>query len=122
MNGEQTRVAELTSYVYDQVLAGRRNVLEHVLDDDFIEGGTFGLADREDWLAQMLDRTTWESIDIHDVAAVMDFSEAVITSAHVNARGCRNGEQFKGDWRVIDVWHRTGVDWRLLTRTVLQFQ
>ena len=122
MDGEHTRVAELTSYVYDQVLAGRRSVLEQVLDDDFVEGGTFGLADREDWLAQMLDRTTWESIDIRDVSAVMDFSETVITSAHVEARGVRNGEQFMGDWRVIDVWHRTGVDWRLLTRTVLAFQ
>lgn len=117
MNAEQARVAELTGYVYDQVLAGRRDVLDRVLAEDFVAGGTVEVASREDWLTLMLDQTTWDSIDITEVCTAMNVEDAVVVAALVQPNGMRDGEPLTGTFHVIDVWHRTGVDWRLLTRT-----
>lgn len=114
---ESTRGAELTRYVYDLILAGRRDVLEQLLAEDFTYAGTVETTDRKGWLDLMLDRTTWEKIEVTVVTTVLAERGALISAALVRPSGVRDGDPMSGVWHVIDVWQQLGVDWRMLSRT-----
>src|SRR5262249_43797396 len=106
MDAEQSRVAQLTQYVNEQVLAGRRDALRRLLADDFVASGVLEYADRESWLTLMLDRTSFSAIEVSDVRTAMSFDDAVVVAAVVRPHGTRDGEPLDGLWRLIDIWQR----------------
>lgn len=109
---------QLTSYVYEQVLAGRRHVLETLLHDDFILAGVRDHLDRDEWIQRMLDESEFERIDTRPLDAFVHSAMAVVTAA-VTYTGTQLAERLYGEWLIADVWQRRGVDWQLISRTML---
>jgi hypothetical protein len=114
--GDEVGAAALTSHVYAQVLAGRRDILEQLLHEDFNCGGTRDHIGRKDWLDRMLDDSHFDEINAEIVKADLVLDNAAVVTALVSYRGEQYGEVLSGTWAVIDVWKRTGVDWQLLNR------
>lgn len=117
---EPTTAAALTRHLYDQVLAGRRDVLRSLLHDDFVLAGTRERIDRDGWIDLMVDGTQWQSIDVRHVGADVALDDVVVITSLVHYDGQRDGEPLKGTWNVVDVWQRRGVDWTLLSRTTFR--
>lgn len=109
---------QLTAYVYDQVLAQRRQVLEALLHDDFMLVGVRDHLDRDEWIQRMLDDSDFESIETRPLDAIVHEPMAVVTAA-VTYNGTQLAEPLTGEWLVADVWQRRGVDWQLISRTTL---
>lgn len=116
-----TQSAErLTSYVYELVLAGQREMLRNLLAEDFVLAGTRERVSRDAWIDLMTLRTQWEAIDVSNVHAVAEYDDLVVAVAQVRYRGTRDGDALIGTWHVIDAWQRHGVDWHLLSRTTFR--
>lgn len=111
-------VSALTRYVYDQVLAGRRQILEHLLHDDFQLAGTREHIGRAEWLQLMLDETTWRAIKVEPAGVDVSLGNAAVVTTRVQYEADRADEPPEGTWNVVDVWQQRGMDWQLLSRTV----
>ena len=107
----------LTQHVYEQVLAGRRDILIALLHDDFALAGTRERLDRNSWIQLMTADTTWDRIDVEPVSDDRSLNNAVVVTARVVYAGSRADGPLSGTWNVVDVWQQAGVDWRLLSRT-----
>lgn len=114
---ESASAAALTEHLYAQVLAGRRDILQALLHDDFVLAGTRERIDRDGWVDLMVDGTTWDSIDVRHVGSDGGLEDAMVVTSLVDYAGERDGEPLRGTWNVIDIWQRRGIDWTLLSRT-----
>jgi hypothetical protein len=112
-------VRSLTSFVYDNVLAGREALLRDVLHDDFQIVGTREPVDRDTWLRLVLHDIVFTSITV-DVLDARTVTATVATSAaRVTINGTHQGQPLDGTWMVVDVWHGQGMNWKLLSRTTM---
>jgi hypothetical protein len=113
---DEVGAAALTAHVYAQVLAGRRDMLEQLMHEDFTCGGTRDHIGRKEWLDRMLVHSRFDDITTEIVKADLVLHNAAIVTALVSYRGEQYDETLSGTWAVIDVWKRSGVDWLLLNR------
>jgi hypothetical protein len=110
-------VGALTRHLYDNVVAGRRDILTQLLHDDFCVIGTREHLNRDDWLHLQLENSTFDKIDVTVVDAKVSMDNTAVVAAQVRFVGTQRGEPMDDVWNVIDVWQRRGMDWKLIGRT-----
>jgi Domain of unknown function (DUF4440) len=108
---------QLTRHLYEQVLAGRRAILEDLLADDFALAGTRERMTRDEWIDYMVRDTEWASIDVEHLDDSRPLDNAMVVTSRVTYDGTRADGHVGGSWAVVDVWQGRGVDWRLISRT-----
>jgi Domain of unknown function (DUF4440) len=109
--------SSLTRHLYDQVATGDRATLEGLVAEDFwLCGGTPRLG-RADWIDALI-TAGCNHVDIIPVSASIELDQVAIVTATVRHRtSVQIGE--RESWTVVDIWHRRGVDWKLLSRTAV---
>jgi len=115
---ETAQFSMLEKRLGDAIVAHDRSALESLLAPDFelrTARGSGALALRDKWLDAATSTYKVRSYDVRGLA-VRTFAQTAIVSFLYSQKASFSGKDLSGDFFIVDVWQKTGNDWKIAAR------